>query len=301
MTAAFSLLAVSLCMATAAGLTLAFLQTRRRNANLTRLQGLLYRPDEMMPAAAIEARLPAFLARRLMRAGWQPRPAHVVLAVLALLLPAGAAAVAAGPLAGVSVGGALLAGGWFALEYRANAGAEKLSESMLGYLERVRQLLVVGNSLAVALQRATENSPPAVVRCLSPAMRRIANGGGVTESLEHCADDLAIRELRLLATATRINLQFGGSMTAILSNMIENVRAKASLERELRAGTAQIRASACVLGLLPMLVAAMVALTNRDYSRWFLVTHTGHVMIAYAVFSQGLGILCMRFIVRMQY
>jgi tight adherence protein B len=172
---------------------------------------------------------------------------------------------------------------------------------MLGLLERMRQLLSVGNSLSTALERAVENSPPIVTKCLTPTLRRIANGSGVAESIERCAAELDLYELHLLATAARTNLRFGGSMTAILRNIIENIRKRASIERELRSNTTQIRASAWVLALLPVLVATLVMLTNRDYSSWFLATDQGHTMIGYAIASQIGGIWCMRQITRAQY
>jgi tight adherence protein B len=176
-----------------------------------------------------------------------------------------------------------------------------LSDAMLGFLERVRQLITVGNSLATALERAVANSPPVVALALAPTIRRIHNGGGVAESLERCAEELDIYELNLLATAARTNLRFGGSMTQILRNMIENIRRRSAVERELRADTTQIRASAWVLGLLPVVVGGVVMFSNRDYARWFLETDSGHRMIVYAVLSQLIGVWLMRMIVRTRY
>jgi tight adherence protein B len=172
---------------------------------------------------------------------------------------------------------------------------------MLGFLERIRQLLTIGNSLAMALDRAVQNSPPVVAEYLAPTLRRIANGGGVADSMELCASELGLYELHLLATATRTNLRFGGSLAATLKNMIQNIRRRASIERELRANTSQIKASAWVLALLPLLVSSLVTLTNPDYSRWFLATEKGHHMLIYAVLSQLAGIWCMRTITRTQY
>jgi tight adherence protein B len=134
-----------------------------------------------------------------------------------------------------------------------------------------------------------------------PTVRRINNGAGLADSLERCAAELDLYELHLLATATRTNLRFGGSMTAILRNIIENIRKRAAIERELRSNTAQIRASAWVLGLLPIVVASVVMLTNRTYARWFAETTSGHHMIYYAVVSQALGAYCMRLITRTRY
>lgn len=292
-----------LCLAVSGLLTLRLAGGRIRLAELRRLDVLLQSGSEA-PAGQADKQdwyLPDFLAAKLVRAGWEPGQKQIAAGGGAALALVAAAMLLSGVLGALLTATSLILAGWAVLEYRANARIRFLSESMLGFLERIRQLLSVGNSLSVALERAAENSPPIVAECMRPALRRIANGSGVAESLERLAAELDLYELHLLATATRTNLRFGGSMTAILRNIIENIRRRASIERELRANTTQIRASAWVLALLPILVATLVMLTNAEYSRWFLVTEKGHQMIAYAVFSQLAGVFCMRLVTRARY
>lgn len=184
------------------------------------------------------------------------------------------------------------------VDYRARQRMNILSDAMLGYFDRVRQLLVVGNSLSVALSRATQSSPPIVVEFFSPTMRRIANGAGVTESINQLADELDLYELRLFGTAVETNLRFGGSLTAILANLIENIRRRAAVVREVRVSTSQIRASAWVLGLLPMVVASVVFIQSPDYVRWFIDNPAGQTLLIYCAVSQVLGAFMMRAVVK---
>jgi len=291
------------CLAAAGLLVRRLVAAHIRGVDLKRLKNLLTMHTEKasQPDAGTVSRLPSFLERKLARAGWEPTRRQLMAGAGVASLVILAATLLAGPLgillSAVTMALLVLA----ALEYRAGVRVRLLSECMLGFLERMRQLLSVGNSLSMALERAVENSPPIVTQCLTPTVRRIANGSGVAESLERAAAEMDLYELHLLATATRTNLRFGGSMTAILRNIIENIRRRASIERELRANTTQVRASAWVLALLPVLVATLVILTNRDYSHWFLATETGHYMLAYAIFSQIAGALCMRMIIRTRY
>ncbi|PKQ04456.1 MAG: hypothetical protein CVT73_13450 [Alphaproteobacteria bacterium HGW-Alphaproteobacteria-12] len=184
------------------------------------------------------------------------------------------------------------------VDYRARQRMNTLSDAMLGYFDRVRQLLVVGNSLSVALSRATQSSPPIIVQFFSPTMRRIANGAGVTESIGQLADELDLYELRLFGAAVETNLRFGGSLTAILANLIENIRRRAAVMREVRVSTSQIRASAWVLGLLPMIVASVVMVQSPDYVRWFIDNPSGQTLLIYCAVSQVLGAVMMRGVVK---
>jgi tight adherence protein B len=291
------------CLAAAGFLIKRLAAAQIRVTDLKRLENLLamHAEKSSQPDAATMSRLPSFLERKLARAGWEPTRRQLTAGATAAFFIILVALLLAGPLGGLLSAVILALLVLAALEYRAGVRVRLLSECMLGFLERMRQLLSVGNSLSVALERAVENSPPIVTQCLTPTVRRIANGSGVAESLERAAAEMDLYELHLLATATRTNLRFGGSMTAILRNIIENIRRRASIERELRANTTQVRASAWVLALLPVLVATLVILTNRDYSHWFLATETGHYMLAYAIFSQIAGALCMRMIIRTRY
>lgn len=291
------------CFTAAALLVMRLATAHIRLADLRRLEALLEIRAERSPRPSekSESWLPSFLEQKLARAGWEASQRHLIVAGATMLFAVVIALAVAGLLAGMLTAATLVLLTWVALEYRAGVRVQRLSDCMLGFLERMRQLLSVGNSLSVALERAVENSPSIVTQCLTPTLRRIANGSGVAESLERVAAEMDLYELHLLATATRTNLRFGGSMTAILRNIIENIRRRASIERELRANTTQIRASAWVLALLPVLVATLVMLTNRDYSSWFLATEKGHHMIAYAVVSQIAGALCMRMITRSRY
>src|SRR5690606_41244 len=184
------------------------------------------------------------------------------------------------------------------VDYRARKRMDALCDAMLGYFDRVRQLLVVGNSLSVALARATQSSPPIVVEFFQPTVRRIANGAGVADSINQLARELDLYELRLFGAAIETNLRFGGSLTAILSSLIENIRRRASVMREVRVSTSQIRASAWVLGLLPMFVASVVMVQSPDYMRWFIDEPVGRQLLIYCAISQLLGAFMMRSVVR---
>jgi tight adherence protein B len=292
------------CVLAAVTLVYMMWAARQRREEFDRLLGLLsieLTPARPSSSICIDRLMPQAVARKCRQAGWVPQARDLVVMLGGL---AGASALAIlrfGALAGVLACLAGLLAAAAMLEMRARRRMCALSGAMLGFLERTRQLITVGSSLATALEQAAANSPPVVAVALAPTVRRIRNGGGVAESLEHCAQELDIYELNLLATAARTNLRFGGSMTQILRNMIENIRRRAAVERELRADTTQIRASAWVLGLLPVVVGAVVMFGNRGYSRWFLETAAGHGMIVYAVLSQLIGVWRMRLIVRTRY
>ncbi len=101
--------------------------------------------------------------------------------------------------------------------------------------------------------------------------------------MKQSADVIDLYEMHLFAAAVATNVRFGGSLSQALGNLVSYLRKRAAIERELRANTAQIRASAWVLGLLPMLVGGTIVLQNQEYARWFIDTKTGLHMLIYCI------------------
>ena len=304
-----ALIVALICIGIAALLALAVYRQREDLAVEKKLSGLL-RPERAAAMAAsrdedhddlIEKWLPVWLRRRLFQAGIEIEPMNTsVVGFFGLAVLAGLVTWFGFAITVLMALTAMLTALAF-IDYRARKRMNAVANSMLGYFDRVRQLLVVGNSLPVALNRATASSPLILAEVFTPTMRRIANGAGVGESMAQLADELDVYEIRLFATAIETNLRFGGSITQIIANLIENIRRRSAVEREVRVNTAQIRSSAWVLALLPMLVASLVMFDNDDYIAWFLNDPTGRMLLIYCVVSQIAGGILMRAVVKTSY
>ena len=170
----------------------------------------------------------------------------------------------------------------------------ELGALMPAFFDRVRQLLVIGNSLPTAFMRAVQGAQPRLTAFFAPTLRRMGNGAGFSESIRQAADDIDLYEMRLFAAAVAANMRFGGSLTHALGNLVSYLRKRSAIERELRANTAQIRTSAWVLALLPMVVAGLIIFQNQDYARWFTTHPAGKHMLVYCFFSQIIGAFLMR-------
>lgn len=249
----------------------------------------------------IEQVLPLALQRRLLQAGIRFDPKRLTVITFGLAAIWIVAVLTSGVLAAAIIDGLIVLSAVATVDYIATKRMNALSSAMTGFLDRIRQLLIVGNSLSVSLQRATQNSQPIVVEFMTPTIRRIGNGAGVAESVNQLADELDLHELRLFGAAIETNLRFGGSLAAVIANLIENMRRRSAIDREVRANTSQIRASAWILGLLPLFACAVVMLKNPGYMGYFIHTSTGNGLLLYAFVSEAIGVFLMRTIVRVNY
>jgi tight adherence protein B len=274
---------------------------RARAAQLRRLEVLVGVPAPLAQTGPQAESVSLPLLRNLRVLGLAPTPRDMALGGAAFVIAAILIGMFHGILAAAGLAATLLLGGLGLLNVMAARRVAEIAAAMPNFLDRIRQLLSIGTSLPVAFERASMDAPPRLARLLSPAIRRIGNGGSFADSLQQSAQDIDLHEMRLFVTAVTVNTRFGGSLTQSLANLVSYLRKRASIERELRASTAQIRASAWVLGLLPLGVAAMIVLQNPRYADWFLSNPSGRWMLAYCIISQIVGAAMMRLIVRTAY
>ncbi len=187
------------------------------------------------------------------------------------------------------------------VRHRARRRIDGLIEALPSYIDTVRQLISVGNSLAQALVRAVPTSPRAVQTYLASTVRRIELGAPVSDSFQQVADRLRIPEMSMLAAAIRVNIRFGGPMTAVLANLGKVVRERIRIKRELRAATAEIKVSTWVLTAMPLAAMLMLFIINPAYLDFFLNDPRGHRWALIAAILQGLGMLVMRRLMRLHF
>ncbi|MBB3927027.1 tight adherence protein B [Sphingobium jiangsuense] len=274
---------------------------------LTRLDDRLARqsaggaPVRRTAAAATPMLMPAFLAPLLARAQIELTARPVGLVAGVNLLTAVAALLAAGPAAALGV---LLLPALLGLLYaraRARRRVEALIEALPHYIDAVRQMNMVGNSLAQALERSLADAPPIVRSYMAPVARRLELGAPAGEAIQMLADRLGIAEISMLAAAIRTNLRYGGSINTVLSNLSGILRARIRVKRELDAATAQARVSARVLIAMPVVALGLMVLMNPAYLDFFTGDHRGRRLAVIAVGFQGLGIVAMNRMMRLSF
>jgi len=217
----------------------------------------------------------------------------LVLALLLLLLTGPAAALAA------LVGLPMMALSW--LQGRARKRVEALTDAMPLYLDGVRQLQSVGNSLSQALERALADSPDALKSYFAQTARRLAMGAPVAETMQQLSDRLQIPEVSMLAAAIRTNLRYGGSIATVFNNLANILRERIRIRRELSAATSEARVSAKVLIGMPLLSMGLLVAMNRNYIQFFIHDPRGHTMSMVAIALEVLGILIIRRMLRLSF
>jgi tight adherence protein B len=126
---------------------------------------------------------------------------------------------------------------------------------------------------------------------LDRAMVSVRAGLDLDRALQLAAQPYRIEALELLHVVLGTGMRLGGRADMILQRMSDFMRDLAQAKQELTAITSETRMSAWVLGLLPVVVATLMTLTNPAFFKPMFEQPLGHTMLLIALGLETVGAL----------
>ncbi len=119
-------------------------------------------------------------------------------------------------------------------------------------------------------------------------------GVDVRTALHNLLDRVESLDLKIFVTAVLVQRETGGNLGEVLTNISTMLRERFRIQNELRTVTAQVRLSAKILSGLPIAIAALMLVANRDFVMPLYTEPLGRAMVGVAVFGQIVGFVVMR-------
>jgi tight adherence protein B len=235
-----------------------------------------------------------------LRAELEPRTVLLGVPLVALLAGVGGG-VLFGPLVGLGATAGTLLVSAALIALRTARRDRALRSELPAFLESVRQHMLVGASVPQALQRAIASGGRTVASVFGPLERRVRHGAGLVETLDWAARRHGGQELASLAAAVAASVTYGGTLSDTLLNLSGQIRARLRVAEELRAASSEVRASALVLALLPVMVGAWLFATVPGYLDYFRDTEEGQRVLVVILVLYVLGLLLLRRIAQPRY
>lgn len=273
----------------------------RDRVGLDRRLAAIARPGAEPVRAVMAVTVPERIAPLLARAQVELTVPALQMILGVLLIVSLLVLLIAGPAAALLAIFGLPAAALSWLQARARKRVEALTDAMPLYLDGVRQLQAVGNSLSQAIERALADAPDAIRSYFAPAARKLAIGAPVAETMQQLADRLQIPELSMFAAAIRTNLRYGGSIATVLGNLANILRERVRIRRELAAATSETKVSSRVLIGMPLLCMVMLVAMNRAYIDFFISDPRGQKMSLVAIALEVMGIVVIRRMMRLAF
>ncbi len=144
--------------------------------------------------------------------------------------------------------------------------ARRISEQLPDALEMMARAIKAGHALPSSFKLVAQECPTPVAVEFAKAYEQQNLGlpfeAAVVAMTERVPSNL---DLKLFAVSVMIQKETGGNLVEVLEGIANTMRERFKFYSKLRALTAEGRASGWILGLLPLVVAFLIYVTNRAY------------------------------------
>lgn len=133
------------------------------------------------------------------------------------------------------------------------------------FIDNMVRMVVLGHAVQSAFLFAAASTKMPLQATVNQAASFAKAGMPVDQALATASRHWDMEEFYLLAAIIQIGGRFGGRIDSLLERVANFMRDRQQAKQELYAMSAEVRLSAWVLGLLPLLIGGMVLVTNVGY------------------------------------
>lgn len=176
------------------------------------------------------------------------------------------------------------------LQFMADKRRITLETQLADALAIISSGLKGGYSFVQGLSMASEQLPEPLSLEFARVIRLIQLGVDTSRALEQMSERVNSYDYDMTVSATNIQLSSGGNLSTLLERIAQTIRDRISLRRDIAALTAQGRMSGAILIALPIGIAIMLRVINREYFDLLLTTGLGNILLYLAAGQQAIGI-----------
>lgn len=170
---------------------------------------------------------------------------------------------------------------------RFNDGLPDLITTVIGSLR-------AGFSFIQSLKAVTEEAESPIKEEIDLVLKEMQYGRTIEDALQQLKDRIPSEDLELMIQAILIQKQVGGNLATVLETIVQTIRDRNKILRQIQTLTAQGRLSGTIIALLPAVVAIFLYLVDAEYMGKFLMHPIGMVMIVVGLVSGTIGFILIR-------
>ena len=154
----------------------------------------------------------------------------------------------------------------------------------------VRSGLTVGECLNIIAQESPDPVGPEV-RMVNEAIKL---GQPLGDALQRMSDRIPSPEFRYFTIVLGTQQTTGGNLAETLAKLSDVLRQRKKMRDKVKAMSSEAKASASIIGSLPILVMGALSFLAPEYIALLFTTRPGNFMLAIGVVTMGCGVLVMR-------
>ena len=183
-------------------------------------------------------------------------------------------------VAGATVGALLPSA---VVRHLAQKRSERLERQLVDGMTIMISAVRAGLNLGQAIELLVTNSAGPIKEEFSQLLREHQMGMDLNQAMRNASNRIGSSNYRLLFTALQMHHQRGGNLSQSLERLAESIREIQRLEGKLDAITAQGRAQARLMGLMPILIMGILYLIEPDGVRMLFTEPIGRLLLLVAV------------------
>lgn len=158
-----------------------------------------------------------------------------------------------------------------------------------------------GLPLNDCLQMIAREAPEPVRSEFADLVERQQVGIPLSKSFQRMYERIPLPEVNFLAIVVAIQQETGGNLAEALSNLSAVLRDRQRLAGKVAAFSAEAKASAMIIGALPLAVMLLVYITTPNYIAILWTERLGQMMLIASAVWMLIGILVMRKMINFDY
>jgi tight adherence protein B len=167
----------------------------------------------------------------------------------------------------------------FALKTVVKMRRKKFVAQLPDALTTLAGSLRAGRSLGQALEALAREMPAPIGRELRKVVAEVRLGRKVGEALDDAVERVGSPDFRWAVLAMQIQAEVGGNLAELLDRVAETMRSRSRLKGEVKALTAEGRASAMMLVIMPPALGLVMYGANPDYMKPMFEMTAGQIML----------------------
>ena len=203
------------------------------------------------------------------------------------------------PVLGVALGVAAAAGGPVLLLQLAQSRYQRqFLDAFPDALDLIGRAVRAGLPAVDAMDVAAREIPPPVGIEFLRTLEEARLGIDIGDALQNTAERIRVPDFRFYVVALALQRRTGGALAETLGNLSNIIRRRKEVRLKARALSAESKASATVLAVLPFGVGAILYTLNPSLMSVLFSDPRGRYMLGLAVLSLIIGVAVMALIIR---
>lgn len=168
---------------------------------------------------------------------------------------------------------------------------EKFNEKLPDMITTIIGSLRSGYSFTQAFKTVVEECESPVREEISLLLKELNYGISMEDALNNLNTRMPSSDLELMVQAVLIQRQVGGNLAGVLEIIVNTIRERNRIQRQVKTLTAQGRMSGRVIGSLPLVLGSMIYLINPEYIKVLFTSVIGIIIVSIGLVSGIIGFI----------